>query len=180
MRRAPNPHPKGAWSSLAGVRLCLLALPDRFQSSCSFQESSPFLLLQLLQELDYQALGMPQIFACLKQQTLSAQGLWVQPCSPPSPAGTALSVCFKVTVTPVGWGHPLCPARGVLAPLRGLWHRDEEGSTSGLSFPWSQSSCGLVGAKILSLAELVELSENNKRLCLVLGSAAAEGQMPKV
>lgn len=83
VRGAPNPHPKGAWSSLAGVRLCLLALPDRFQSSCSFQESSPFLLLQLLQELDYQALGMPQIFACLKQQTLSAQGLWVQPCSPP-------------------------------------------------------------------------------------------------
>lgn len=78
VRGAPNPHPNGAWSSLARVWLCLRALPDRFQSSCGFQESSPFLLLQLLQKLDYQALGKPRIFACLKQQTLSAQGLWVQ------------------------------------------------------------------------------------------------------
>lgn len=74
VRGAPNPHPNSARSSLARVWSCLLALPDRFQSSCSFQESSPFLLLQLSQELDYQALGMPQIFACLKQQRL-----WVQP-----------------------------------------------------------------------------------------------------
>lgn len=75
-RGAPNPHPNRAWPSLARVWFCLLALPDRFQSSRSFQESSPFLLLQLWQELDDQALGMAQIFACVQQQTLPAQ---VQP-----------------------------------------------------------------------------------------------------
>lgn len=82
-------------------------------------------------------------------------------------------------VTPVGWGHHLCLPRAVLAPLGGL-SRGMRRAALLLQLPWSQSSCGFVGAKILSLAELVKLSENNKRLCLVLGSAAAEGQMPKL
>lgn len=65
----------------------------------------------------------------------------------PEAVGTALSctpsapkdepcLCFKVTVTPVGWGHHLCLARAVLGALGGLWQGGEEGSsTSGLSSP---------------------------------------------
>lgn len=56
-------------------------------------------------------------------------------CSLSALQGRALSVCFKVTVTPVGWGHHLCLTRAVLGSLGGLWQRDEEGSTSALSSP---------------------------------------------
>lgn len=56
-------------------------------------------------------------------------------CSPLSPQGQVLSACFKVTVTPVGWGHHLCLARAVLGPLGGLRQRDGEDSISGLSSP---------------------------------------------
>lgn len=64
-------------------------------------------------------------------------------CSSLGPAGTSTVSMF---VTPEGWGHHLCLARGVLRPLRGLWQRDEEGNTSGLSSPGP-------GAAVVSLEQ---------------------------